>query len=247
MTWNESQTVREIAISNPATIRVFESLGIDYCCGGRRPLSDACERANVPVARVLEMFAEADQAPMASETQWNDAPLSAIVAHIINKYHTAARQEIVRLQPLLEKVASKHGAKHSELLSIKELFTAVAQELYPHMLKEEQFVFPYIQQMEAAVTAQQPISPAFFGSVQTPIAKLLADHDDAGELTSKIRTLSNNYQAPAEACPSYLGLYRGLEEFERDLHQHVHLENNLLFPKAVEMERSHQHAVCDCH
>ena len=247
MTWNESQTVREIAISNPATIRVFESLGIDYCCGGRRPLSDACERANVPVARVLEMFAEADQAPMANETQWNDAPLSAIVAHIINKYHTAARQEIVRLQPLLEKVASKHGAKHSELLSIKELFTAVAQELYPHMLKEEQFVFPYIQQMEAAVTAQQPISPAFFGSVQTPITKLLADHDDAGELTNKIRTLSNNYQAPAEACPSYLGLYRGLEEFERDLHQHVHLENNLLFPKAVEMERSHQHAVCDCH
>ena len=85
MTWNESQTVREIAISNPATIRVFESLGIDYCCGGRRPLSDACERANVPVARVLEMFAEADQAPMASETQWNDASLSAIATHIINK------------------------------------------------------------------------------------------------------------------------------------------------------------------
>lgn len=246
MTWNETQTVREIAIENPATIRVFETLGIDYCCGGRRPLSDACESANVPVARVLEMFAEAGQAPANGGPQWNDAPLSAITAHIVDKFHTLARQEIVRLQPLLEKVSTKHGAKHPELLSIKELFTAIGQELYPHMLKEEQFVFPYIQRMEASVIAGQPIPPAFFGSVQTPIAKLLADHDDAGELTSKIRSLSNNYQAPAGACPSYLGLFQGLKEFERDLHQHVHLENNLLFPKAIAMEGSQQHAACDC-
>lgn len=246
MTLNESQTVREIAIANPASIRVFESLGIDYCCGGRRPLSDACERANVPLARVLQMLTGAGQSSALDETQWNDASLTEVMAHIVNKFHTAARQDIVRLQPLLEKVCSKHGAAHPELLSIKELFAAIAQELYPHMLKEEQFVFPYLQQMETAVLAQQPISPAFFGSVQTPIAKLLTDHDDAGALTSKIRALSNNYAAPAAACPSYLGLYQGLKEFERDLHQHVHLENNLLFPKALEMERSHKHAGCEC-
>ncbi len=246
MTWNENQTVREIAIADPTTIRVFESLGIDYCCGGRRPLSDACECVKVPVARVLEMFAEAAQSPAEQGTRWNDAPLAAITAHIVDKFHALARQEIVRLQPLLEKVSSKHGAQHPELLAIKELFTAIGQELYPHMLKEEQIVFPYIQTMESAVMAQRPITPAFFGSLQSPIAKLLADHDDAGELTSKIRALSNNYQAPAEACPSYLGLYQGLKEFERDLHQHVHLENNLLFPKAIAMEGSHRHAACDC-
>lgn len=246
MEWNARTTVREIAIESPATVRVFESLGIDYCCGGKRPLQEACELVNVPVPQMLELLANAGQTRSEGREQWNDAPLADLAQYIIGRHHSYVRQEIDRLQPLLEKVVSKHAATHPELSSIKELFAAIAQEMNTHMLKEEQVLFPYIQRMDAAVRAQQPIPPAFFGSLGNPIANMLADHDDAGELTRKIRMLSNNYTAPAKACPSYLALYRGLEEFEQDLHRHVHLENNLLFPKALEMEKSHQPVACGC-
>lgn len=240
MTLNSNQTVREIAIENPAAVRVFESLGIDYCCGGKRPLSEACESANVPMERVLDLLKKVEEAPSEPGTRWNESRLSDLTCHIINRHHGYVRQEVARLQPLLEKVAGKHGAAHPELLSIQGLFTAMAQELHTHMLKEEQVLFPYLQRMETAVSAQQPVPPAFFGSVGNPIAHMLAEHDDAGELTAKIRALSGNYEPPADTCPSFLALYDGLEEFERDLHQHVHLENNILFPRALEMERSHQ-------
>ena len=238
MSWSESNTVREIVVENPDAVRVFESAGIDYCCGGRRTLREACEQANVPVANILASLAKLDEAPPESARKWNDAPLSDLTRHIVEKHHGYVRQEVDRLLPLLQKVVSKHGTKHSELPAIETFFSVIAQEMSTHMRKEEQVLFPYIQQMDEAVRARRPIPPAFFGSIENPIANMMADHDDAGELTRQIRVLSNNYTAPAGACPSYIALYKGLEEFEHDLHQHVHLENNLLFPQALEMEKS---------
>lgn len=236
MTTTET-TVREIAVGNPATIRVFETLGIDYCCGGKRSLSEACERAGVPMAHVQELLANAGKNAQAdSGNPWNEVPLKVLTGHIVAKHHAYVRQETPRLEGLLRKVISRHGAAHPEVRQIEDLFLAMAEGLNTHMLKEEEVLFPYIVKMEAAAVAGETAEPAFFGPVTGPIANMMADHDDAGALLGRIRELSGNFTPPAGSCPTYCGLYQGLEEFERDLHRHVHLENNILFPRAVQME-----------
>jgi regulator of cell morphogenesis and NO signaling len=234
------KTVREIALENPSSIRVFESLGIDYCCGGKKPLSDACSHANVDFSRVLELLEQASEAPQASESgEWREKPLGDLIAHIVGKHHGYVRLETPRIDGLLAKVVAKHGPAHPEIGRIDQLFSAISQELSTHMLKEEQVLFPHVERMEQAVQAGAPVPAAFFGMVKRPIANMVAEHDDAGALLAQIRLLSNGYSAPNGACPTYVALYRGLEEFERDLHQHVHLENNILFPLAIEMEQAH--------
>jgi regulator of cell morphogenesis and NO signaling len=233
------KTVREIALENPSSIRVFESLGIDYCCGGKRPLSDACSHAKVDFDRVIELLETAKLESQTPAGEWKDKPLGELTAYIAAKHHGYVRQETPRIHGLLTKVAAKHGPTHPEISMIDELFTALGQELSTHMLKEEQVLFPHIERMEQAVLAGSPAPAAFFGTVKRPIANMVAEHDDAGALLSQIRVLSNGYTAPAGACPTFLALYRGLEEFERDLHHHVHLENNILFPRSIEMEQAH--------
>ena len=138
---------------------------------------------------------------------------------------------------LIEKVTNKHGAGHPELAEIGAIFAATFQKLSVHMLKEEQVLFPFLNSMDAAQRAGQPLPAAFFGSVRNPIVSMLNDHSEAGESLAGISALSNGYRTPAGACPSYIALYHGLAEFERDLHRHVHLENNILFPRALEMEQ----------
>lgn len=236
MTPEQNRTVREIALENPATVRVFEAFGIDYCCGGKRPLAEACERAGVPVAEVVHQLREASSVPGEDRDRSRDA-FTELIDHIVSRHHSYVREEGPRLEALLDKVVSRHGDDHPELITIRGLFTAMHQELVTHMFKEEHILFPFLKQMDAAARAGSPLPPACFDSVGTPISRMLADHDDAGELLSRMRGLSSGFQAPAGACPSYRGLYHGLQEFERDLHFHVHLENNILFPRALEMER----------
>jgi regulator of cell morphogenesis and NO signaling len=240
------KTVREIALENPSSIRVFETLGIDYCCGGKRPLTEACTRANINYDRALQLLEKAkSDAATPAAGEWTKKPLAAIVAHIVGTHHAYVRQETPRIGNLLTKVISKHGASHPEVIQIEQLFSAIGQELATHMLKEEQVLFPYIVRMEEAVKSGEPVPAAFFGSVKRPIANMVADHDDAGALLAQIRELSRGYTAPEGACPTFLALSRGLEEFERDLHHHVHLENNILFPRALHMEQgtevAHEH------
>jgi len=249
MTPETNQTVREIAIHHPATVRIFESLGIDYCCGGKRTLADACERAHVPVADALKLLAALGPAAVSPEEKaWSGASFRDLIDHIVSCHHAYVRQEGPRLEALLEKVVNRHGAEHPELGAIRELFNAMHQELVTHMFKEEHVLFPFLRKMEIVSHDGAPVPAACFDSVGTPIARMLADHDDAGDLLARMRALSSNYQAPAGACPSYLGLYHGLREFERDLHLHVHLENNILFPRALEMDQALRHeVVCNCH
>jgi regulator of cell morphogenesis and NO signaling len=234
------KTVREIAVENPSSIQVFESLGIDYCCGGKRPLSDACASVGVDVGRVLRLLDEAGRVPQTPQSrEWNEKPLRDLMAHIVETHHGFVRRETPRILSLLSKVVAKHGPTHPEILQIEQLFTAIGGELSTHMLREEQVLFPYVERMEQAVLAGNPVPPAFFGTVKHPIANMLAEHDNAGALLARIRELSNGYHAPGDACPTFLALYLGLENFERDLHHHIHLENNILFPRAVEMEQAH--------
>jgi len=241
-----NQTVREIAIEHPATVRVFESLGIDYCCGGKRSLRDACQRAGVPVERALDLLEGVKEDSTTDAANWGGASAQELVRHIVGQHHSYVRSETPRLMTMFEKVVSRHGQAHSELASIRDLFKALTEELSVHMHKEENVLFPYFEQMESAVARGAAPPPVVFGSVEMPISRMLADHDDAGELLARIRALSNEYHAPESACPTYRALYHGLEEFERDLHHHVHLENNILFPRALRMEQgivelAHEH------
>ena len=236
---NPDRTIREIVTENAGSARVFESLGIDYCCGGQRTLRDACTRAGASLDGVLNLLAQAGHEAETPETiSWVKGSLGNLIAHIVEKHHSFVRRETPRLESLLAKVVSKHGPAHAELGQIQELFSATGQELATHMLKEEHILFPYIEKMEAAGGQREDFPGACFGSVQAPIANMIADHEDAGALLSRMRQLSGGYVAPEGACPSYQALYRGLDDFERDLHQHIHLENNILFPRAIELERS---------
>lgn len=238
---DKRQTVREIAINNPATVRVFERLGIDYCCAGKRPLEEACDRAKVPVDALVEELNQLTATSVTpDERQWTEAALTDLAAHIGKCHHRYVCEETPRLEALLHKVVGRHGEAHPELKAIQENFLALSHELFVHMMKEERVLFPFVEKMEMAAQSGGQLPVGCFASVEFPISRMLADHDDAGALAAKIRELSAGYVPPEGACPSYRALYHGLEEFERDLHVHVHLENNILFPRAVEMERSLQ-------
>ena len=231
-------TVREIAIENPASIRVFEKFGIDYCCGGRKPLTAACAERNLDPALVLAELEGASQAGTATARDWNKEPLGALCRHIVSAHHDYVRSELPRLGLFAQKVVARHGSDRSELPQIQQLVGAVGEELLQHLSKEEVVLFPYIRNLEESLATCGPRSLGCFGTVRNPIRVMMAEHDAAGALLSQIRELSSDYTPPEGACPTYRGFYQALSEFERDLHQHVHLENNILFPRAIELEES---------
>jgi regulator of cell morphogenesis and NO signaling len=238
MTLTAEKTVRELAVENPAATRVFERLHIDYCCGGNRTLADACRAAGAPLDRVLTALDEAAAAPEpAVNRDWQTEPLADLVAHIRDTHHVYTREAFARIPLLLDKVCSVHGGNHPELHGIRTTFAALVQELTTHMMKEEMVLFPYIVRMEEAVLADEPVLPPPFGTVRNPVAMMMREHDAAGDELREIREASNGYTAPPDGCITYQTVYRAMAEFEADLHQHIHLENNILFPRALNMER----------
>ena len=204
-------------------------------------MEEACRAANLPMGQVLDAMAEAKNAPGTSgqDRDWRRESLKDLIAHIVGTHHRFVREETARLGPLLEKVRSVHGKNHAELGQIQATFAALSQELTMHMMKEERILFPYIERMEESTLQKQPLQPPPFGTVENPVAMMIHEHDSAGAALGSMRRASGGYAPPPEACVSYQTLYRALAEFEADLHQHIHLENNILFPRAVEMERAH--------
>ena len=235
------KTVRELALENPAATRVFEKLGIDYCCGGHQTLEQACHAAQVSIDQVLESLAAAKQPLPASQNEpdWQSEPLGDLISHITNTHHRYTRDVTARLTPLFAKVCSVHGANHSELMQLREIFAGLAQELTSHLMKEEMVLFPFIVRMEQAVIEKAPILTPPFGTVQNPVAMMKHEHDSAGNALHAMREISRGYSSPPDACASYQTLYKALAELEADLHQHIHLENNILFPRAVAMENAY--------
>src|SRR5215470_15032532 len=236
MTVAIAKTVRELALENPSATRVFEKLGIDYCCGGNVSLEQACRTANLDVDQVLESLEKAETTPELKAQDWQIEPLAALITHIQSTHHKYTREEIARLDPLFNRVCTVHGKNHPELLKIHELFQDLAQELAAHMMKEEVILFPSITRMEAAAVKNEPIPRPPFGSVQNPVSMMEHEHDSAGNALRAMREASKGYSAPADVCVSFQTLYRALAEFEADLHQHIHLENNVLFPRAIAIE-----------
>lgn len=240
MSVSTMNTVRELAVMVPGATRVFEQFGIDYCCGGSRTLSEACQTSSIPVAEVVEQLEAARNAvnPGDKLRNWQAESLTALAAHIVETHHFFTKQELARLEKLLDKVCSRHGENHPELQSLSQLFQHLKHELIPHMLKEEQVLFPYIARLEDALSEQRAVVPPFFGTVQNPVRKMAAEHDSAGELLAEMRNLTNGYAVPEMACNSFRALYQALQELEADLHQHIHLENNILFPRAIALENA---------
>ena len=238
MLLDATKTVRDFAIENPSATRVFEKLKIDYCCGGNQPLRDACGEKGLDPNEVLHLLEEAGQARVAPESQSPESmPLASLINVIVVKHHVFTRDELERLTALLEKVCSAHGTNHPELLTIQSQFQTLRAELEPHMMKEERVLFPYITRLELATAGKQPVPFAPFGHVQNPIAVMMREHDAAGEILKAIRELSKDFATPDDACVSYQTLYNALQELEADLHQHIHLENNILFPGSLELEQ----------
>ena len=229
-------TIGEIAAEMPVAIRVFEAWKIDYCCGGKRPLAEAC----AAVGKSIEEFAAAVESavivPDAKSTDWASASLRTVSAHIVGTYHQYTREELATFAPLAAKVLSVHGERRPELVEVVSLVRELTADLLPHMLKEDQVLFPYVAQLEAAAENGGPAPTPFFGTVKNPVRMMMLEHDRVGELLGSLRTVTGDYTPPESACFSYCELYRRLAEFEALTHEHIRIENNIYFPRAVSAE-----------
>jgi len=183
-------------------------------------------------------MAEQSARAVQKDRNWTTEMLADLIAHIISTHHKYVREEMARLGPLFDKVCSVHGKNHAELLQIRVSCQGLEQELTMHMMKEERILFPYIVRMEESVMQKEPVLPPPFGSVQNPVTMMMHEHDSAGEALRSMRKDSAGYTPPDDACISFQTLYKALADFEADLHQHIHLENNILFPRAIAMERA---------
>ncbi len=233
-----TQSVREIALEQPTAIRVFEQFGIDYCCGGRKPLADACADGEIEINSVLAALEAAEKTPGPEVENWAEKSLERLSDHIVATHHTYVKRELPRLAVIAQKVLNRHGATKAELPVIVGKLAQLDEELTQHLAKEEAVLFPYISALERSVSTGTAKPHSCFGTVATPIAMMTQEHDAAGTLIAAIRRLSGDFTTPKDACPTFHAFYDGLREFEQDLHQHIHLENNIYFRRAIKLEES---------
>jgi regulator of cell morphogenesis and NO signaling len=213
--------------------RVFEKFGIDYCCGGKKSLAEACAERNVSLEEVVNALTLADAQPGdATEADWTNVNLNELCQHIVKTYHQPLRNELPRLDRLARKVAVVHGQNHPELAQVQETFARLRAALEMHMTKEEMVLFPICVELEKS--KHMPVLHC--GSVNNPIRVMTAEHDDAGADMASMRKLTNEYAPPSDACGSYRALLDGLAHLETTMHEHVHKENHILFPRAQALE-----------
>ncbi len=234
--YNEA-SIGEMVAQDYRKAEVFKKFGIDFCCGGKDSLDKTCNRKGIDIAEVTLALKELDEQQDQRHLQdYNSWELDFLIDYIINTHHKYVSEALVLLDEFSAKVARVHGDFHPEVVEIANHYQAVANELRMHMQKEEGLLFPYIKQMVNAKRNGETQSPPPFGTVKNPITMMEMEHESAGGNLEAISELSNGYNPPPEACNTYRVLYAKLQEFEQDLHQHIHLENNILFPKAIELE-----------
>jgi regulator of cell morphogenesis and NO signaling len=234
---SSDRTVGGIVAERPSRALVFERLGIDYCCGGRKPFAVACAEKGLSPSDVLREVAASDAAEAAqdraSEMDWTRAPLGKLCDHIIHQHHAYIRRALPRVSELTRKVADAHGDWDERLLTVRDVFAAFRAEMEGHTIKEEVVLFPLIRRLDDPDAASaESVGPG----VSAPIARMTTEHDDAGAVLAQMRALTDGYAPPQGACPTYRALLDSLFELEADTHRHVHLENNVLFPRALEIE-----------
>jgi regulator of cell morphogenesis and NO signaling len=232
----EKTTIGEIVAADSRTAAVFEQFGIDFCCGGRRSVAEACRTAAVDPVTVEGALAAlaSKEADVGDTTRW---PLDRVIDHIVGTHHAYVRSALPLIARYLTKLIEVHGARHPELVRVADSFERLGGDLLRHMMKEEWMLFPYVR--ELALAADDRRRPSPFGTVENPIRMMEREHQEAGDEMRVIRELTAGYTPPSDACTTYRVCFSELARFERDLHQHVHLENNVLFPRAVELEQRH--------
>src|SRR4029079_6045299 len=236
MTATLEMTIRDIVANDFRTAAVFQRHGIDFCCKGDRSIQDACRNGRVTAEQVLKDIAEATETPPTGGARFNSWDLSTLTSYIVGNHHSLVRQAMPVLLTHTKKVAAVHGDRHPELPEVARLFNEVAVEMTSHMAKEEQILFPCIVGLEEASRGVGGRPSAPFGTVRNPIRMMEMEHESAGDAMARIRSLTAGDAIPDGACTTYRVCLQELEAFERDLHEHVHLENNILFPKAARLE-----------
>jgi regulator of cell morphogenesis and NO signaling len=224
--------VADVATAVPATVKVFQQHQIDFCCGGKRPIAEACAEQGLDVDVLLGEL-RASEALTDAERDWRQSPMSDLVVYIQTRFHGPLRDELPRLGQLMAKVVSRHGERLPDtLLPLQQTLTALQVDLLHHMQKEDEILFPAIQEIEAGRAGHGA------AWIEQPIEIMEDEHEQAGAALARMRELTDGYTPPADACPTFRGLYYGLAELERAMHVHVHLENNILFPRAAHLARS---------
>lgn len=222
----ENMSVADIAAALPSSVRVFEEHGVDFCCGGKKPIGVVCEEQGLSFPELASEIAASTATAAPDDREWAQEPLSALIAHIIRAYHDPLRAELPRLQALASKVAQVHGPNAAHLIRVEEVVDELSSDMMQHMEKEELVLFPAIR----AVESGDDIAAV---EIAMPVGIMEQEHDRAGALLAELRRITDAYVTPAWGCNTFRTLYRELEQFEASMHQHVHLENNILFPRAL--------------
>ncbi len=232
------ETLGEIATKDLKKVEVFKKYGIDFCCGGKKTLKQVCDEKNLDIHKIENELNQSNELiSRYNALPYSDWELDFLADFIVNTHHTYVNKNLPELIFYANKVMKVHGSQHPELIRIKELIDIMSNELTTHMMKEEKILFPYVKDIVEA-RENNTIVTSQFGSIQNPINMMEMEHESVGEVYEEIKKLNNNYTIPQDACSSYKILYKMLEEFENDLNLHIHLENNILFPKAIELEKS---------
>lgn len=231
----DDKSIADWVTENPARALILEKHRIDYCCGGQRTLDQACQEKGIPVEAVI---AQLESLPVDdAKHDWREAELAELTAHIVKRHHAFLRNTMPSIREKLARVIEAHAQQHGERLRrLREIFAALDAELTQHMAKEEQVLFPLAERMEAAGREGAASPPVPGGSVRNPIRMMEHEHENAGRALKRMRELTNDYAPPPDACASFRALYAQLEELERDLRIHIHLENNILFPRSAAIE-----------
>ncbi len=227
--------IGEIVARNFHAAQIFESFGLDFCCGGKKSISDACREKKLDPDNVITELSKMGEQSF-NPQRFEEWDIDFLIDYIINNHHTYVIKAIPKILNHLQKVSSAHKEKHPEILLIQGTFRELSEELMNHLQKEEKMLFPYAKKLNLSFKNSLEIPMAPFGAVENPLRVLESEHESAGKMSALINKLSSNYTPPEDACGTFKVLYYELKEFENDLHTHVHLENNILFPKALEME-----------
>ncbi|WP_264536916.1 iron-sulfur cluster repair di-iron protein [Flavobacterium sp. N1736] len=233
----KNKTVGSFVAQDFRTAAVFTKYQIDFCCKGNRTITEVCDKQDIDPDVLIQNVYDVLQSENDNTIDFNSWPLDLMVDYIEKTHHRYVEEKSPILVQFLDKLCKVHGGGHPELFKINELFIAGAGELAQHMKKEELMLFPYIKRMVKTKESNGILSQPSFGTVSNPIAMMMEEHETEGDRFSEIAKLTNNYNAPSDGCTTYKVTFAMLKEFEEDLHKHIHLENNILFPKAVILEK----------